>query len=194
MKVINNNGDISLSELKKVREEFFTPAIMLSKEDAIRKLHVYAENTSILCVDDESAVRNKLRSGLLKFPFARMDFAENGRVALELFKRNTYNIVLTDFDMPEMDGMTLSNKIFELKPDAIVMVLSSYTVEDFVQRVRARSPWMNLTASPKLKSIRIVKKSSVDNEFWSRLSRSCGFAVMNDVFVNLQVALVPEKK
>ena len=76
----------------------------------------------ILSVDDEQQMtslmrqyfRRKIRSGEYEFLFAY-----NGREALELMaQRPDIEIILSDINMPEMDGLTLLSKIHEKKNPA----------------------------------------------------------------------------
>ena len=45
------------------------------------------------------------------------DLALSGKEALELMSNNTYDMVLTDINMPEMDGKELLIEILKIKPD-----------------------------------------------------------------------------
>jgi sigma-B regulation protein RsbU (phosphoserine phosphatase) len=85
----------------------------------------------ILSVDDEQQMeslmrqyfRRKIRSGEYEFLFAY-----NGREALELLaQRPDIDIILSDINMPEMDGLTLLSKIHEKKnPAQRVVMVSAY--------------------------------------------------------------------
>ena len=85
----------------------------------------------ILCVDDEAAVellmrqyfRRKIRSGEYEF-----FFAHNGIEALALMYNNPdIEIILSDINMPEMDGLTLLAKVNEMRNPALhVIMVSAY--------------------------------------------------------------------
>jgi len=85
----------------------------------------------ILSVDDESDLellltqyfRRKIRKGEYEF-----SFAHNGLEALEmLLKNKDYDIILSDINMPEMDGLTLLTKINELQnPTLKCIMVSAY--------------------------------------------------------------------
>ena len=84
----------------------------------------------ILVVDDEPDLellirqrfRQKIRSNEIVF-----DFAGNGVEALEkLNRKNDFDLVLTDINMPVMDGLTLLIKIKEQQKHSKAVVVSAY--------------------------------------------------------------------
>jgi len=64
----------------------------------------------ILVVDDNPTNR-KLIGQQIKFLGCQYDFAEDGEKALDLYKENLYDLVLTDLQMPRMDGYQLTSNI-----------------------------------------------------------------------------------
>ncbi len=64
----------------------------------------------ILLVDDNQKVREDLYLKLVSAGH-NVTQAENGLVALACFKTNTYDAVISDFKMPIMDGLKLSQNI-----------------------------------------------------------------------------------
>ena len=86
--------------------------------------------SKILVVDDEADLetlikqkfRKQIRGGEYEF-----FFAENGRVALEkLVQEPGVDIVLSDINMPEMDGLTLLSELQELSPLIKSVIVSAY--------------------------------------------------------------------
>ncbi len=83
----------------------------------------------ILSVDDENDLellltqyfRRKIRKGEYEF-----SFAHNGLEALTmLLKNKDYDIILSDINMPEMDGLTLLTKINEMQNPALKCIMVS---------------------------------------------------------------------
>ncbi len=76
----------------------------------------------ILVVDDDAVSRTLVKKHLTKAGFAA-DSAANGSEALELFDKNFYPIMLTDWMMPEIDGPQLCRLIREKKTDGYVFII-----------------------------------------------------------------------
>ena len=84
----------------------------------------------ILVVDDEvdleqlmlQRMRREVRRGRYEF-----EFAHNGVEALELLRKdNGFDIVLSDINMPVMDGLTLLSQIPDVDPDVRAVMVSAY--------------------------------------------------------------------
>ena len=90
----------------------------------------------ILIVDDEEPVRRLLNKELSRKGFYT-DTAENGRVALLKLMDSSFDIILLDIVMPDMDGMAL---LKQLKNDpaspAIVVLTGKATVETAVKAMK----------------------------------------------------------
>ena len=85
----------------------------------------------MLDVDDESDLkllikqkfRRKIREGSYEF-----HFAPNGAEAIEVIqKESNIDLVLSDINMPVMDGLTLLSKVNELSPLIKVVMVSAYS-------------------------------------------------------------------
>ena len=64
--------------------------------------------------------------------------AGSGKEALEKFKEIPVDLVITDMVMPEMDGLSLINKIIEIRPDTIIIMLTGYpSFDSAVQTIKA---------------------------------------------------------
>lgn len=84
----------------------------------------------ILVVDDEvdlqTLIKQKFRQQIRERKY-EFFFAENGRIALEkLAEEPEIDIVMSDINMPEMDGLTLLTKLNELSPIIKSVIVSAY--------------------------------------------------------------------
>jgi PAS domain S-box-containing protein len=81
--------------------------------------------TKILLVDDEESIRNMMRMTLELDGFHVL-MAEDGPTALDVFKRESPEIVLLDVRMPGMDGVEVLSRIKEMNRDAEVIIISGH--------------------------------------------------------------------
>jgi len=93
--------------------------------------------TRLLIVDDHQMLLDGIRALLQdENQFEIIAEAHNGTQALSILKENEIDIVLTDINMPEMDGITLSQKIHSEYPDTKIIALSMFserqTIRDMV--------------------------------------------------------------
>lgn len=94
------------------------------------------ENKTILIVEDDLKVGESLNL-LLKKKGYNTFLASNGKEALNLFRREIIDLVITDLVMPKMDGIELLETIKALKPVTEVIVISAQgTIEKAVQAMK----------------------------------------------------------
>jgi len=93
---------------------------------------------SLLLVDDHQIIRDGIRFYFEDDEeFEIKDEASNGLEALELLKENEYDIVLTDINMPVMDGVEFMKSVKENYPNQKVLVLSMYNEAAFINKMIA---------------------------------------------------------
>lgn len=80
---------------------------------------------NILVVDDEESVRVILKQILEKGGFGA-DVANDGEDAIEKMKKCSYDMLVTDINMPRMDGVALLKKSKELYPKIPVIFITAY--------------------------------------------------------------------
>ncbi len=99
----------------------------------------------VLVVDDEPEVepmfrqrmRREVRAGLYEFLFAR-----SGKHALEVLEENPdIRLVITDLNMPEMNGWQLLDALGQSRPDLPSMVVSAYGDDENKKRAEESGAW-----------------------------------------------------
>ncbi|MFA5405385.1 MAG: sigma-54 dependent transcriptional regulator [Ignavibacteria bacterium] len=91
---------------------------------------------SILIVDDEQSQRLIL-AGYLKQKKYNIYEASSGLEALKITDNNLIDIVLSDYKMPEMNGIELLKKIKEKNPEIAVVIITAFgTIEDAVKAMK----------------------------------------------------------
>lgn len=104
----------------------------------------------VLLIEDSPTVRGYLRSWLrTELPEAEILEAEDGKAAFHLLGRNLVQLIITDLNMPGMDGLTFldklrSNSVLKKKP---VIVLSG-SLTDELRQSTAADPLLCLLTKP----------------------------------------------
>jgi len=90
----------------------------------------------ILIVDDDPIVLKSLRK-MLEMNEYSVDCASEGRSALEMIEGDGYDIILSDINMPEMNGFELLEKVKERDPSSAFIIITGYgTIEDAVSAMK----------------------------------------------------------
>ena len=97
---------------------------------------------NILVVDDSKTVRRMIAKALevAGIPLNQVHQAENGREALAVLEEEWIDLVLTDINMPEMDGMELVRTMAEgeLLQTVPVVVVSTEGSEERISELKQR--------------------------------------------------------
>ncbi|NEO25607.1 MAG: response regulator, partial [Kamptonema sp. SIO4C4] len=122
--------------------------------------------TKILVVDDEptmqvlirKAFRRRIRKGEFEF-----SFANNGTEALEQVTQDSeIDVVITDINMPQMDGLTLLNHLIELqRPTLTPVILSAYGDMTNIRTAMNRGAFDFLTKPINFEDLEITLEKTV---------------------------------
>jgi two-component system response regulator ResD len=77
----------------------------------------------VLIVDDDQLIRNVIAEFLLRQGL-EVGTAENGVEALKIFNYQSFDLVITDIQMPYMDGLDLASEIRKKRPRIIIIMMS----------------------------------------------------------------------
>jgi two-component system chemotaxis response regulator CheY len=83
-------------------------------------------NKSFLVVDDSTTMRQLILMTLKKMGCASASDAANGRLALEKLAERPVDIVLTDIDMPEMNGLEFIEQARSRYAELPIVILSTH--------------------------------------------------------------------
>jgi len=85
----------------------------------------------ILYVEDENNIREMLSRFIRRF-CTELYTAENGSVALELYKEHAPDIIISDIRMPVMNGIDMAKEIKKINPKQIIIFISAHSESDFL--------------------------------------------------------------
>lgn len=93
-----------------------------------------------LVVDDFSTMRRIVRNLMKELGYVNVDEAEDGAVALQKLKAGSFDFVVTDWNMPNMDGLTLLQTIRSdpaLKHLPVLMITAEAKKENIIAAAQA---------------------------------------------------------
>ena len=137
------NGKIGvISQEEKGSNFWFTFSAKKSKDEALKvnkeviDYETLKLNLTVLLVEDTPVI-SKIISMMLLNANCKVDHAENGQEALEIFEQNKYDIILMDIQMPVLDGLTtikILRERFEILP--VIIGISANAIEGEADRFK----------------------------------------------------------
>jgi DNA-binding NtrC family response regulator len=92
---------------------------------------------NVLVVDDEKTVCNSCKK-ILSGEGYNVDVALSGEEALGKVKGNGFDLVITDWKMPNIDGIEMAKRIKKEKPTTAVIIITGYpSVESSIEAIRS---------------------------------------------------------
>ncbi|MEY4504422.1 MAG: hypothetical protein RL154_716 [Pseudomonadota bacterium] len=91
-----------------------------------------AKNQTVLVAEDDPTANLLAVTFLQKF-YSRVDSAENGQIALEMYKKDSYDIVVTDINMPKMSGLELGRNIRAINSEQKIVIMTAHNDTSFMQ-------------------------------------------------------------
>lgn len=90
----------------------------------------------ILIVDDDAVSRKIMESILIKAGYDVVS-VESGKKAVDKISEVKFDILLTDFSMPQMNGFELTKAALEIEPGLIVILITAYgSIKDAVEAIK----------------------------------------------------------
>jgi len=82
-------------------------------------------NLKVLIVDDSKTMLRIIGNVVKQIGVEYSKTAEDGQQALDLFKKEEFNVVLTDWNMPVMDGLTLVKNIRQINKEIPIIMITT---------------------------------------------------------------------
>jgi len=102
----------------------------------LKELLELSKDIKLLYVEDEDVLRDIMVTYLNKF-FTSIDTAKDGQEGLELYKKNNYDLVITDILMPKLNGIEMSTAIKNINEEQNIVIISAYAdTKDFIESIK----------------------------------------------------------
>lgn len=96
-----------------------------------KQVYYFSRPLHVLYVEDDSNLRADM-SALFESFFERIDTAVDGVDGLEKYNNHPYDIVITDINMPRMNGIEMAAKIHEMNPEQKIIAVSAHDESDIL--------------------------------------------------------------
>ncbi len=97
----------------------------------MKELQKFSLRLNLLYVEDNKSVREETLK-VFESLFARVDVAENGKEGLDKYNQNHYDIVITDINMPVINGIEMIKYIHEINPEQKIIAISAHDESDIL--------------------------------------------------------------
>ncbi|MBI2609379.1 MAG: sigma-54-dependent Fis family transcriptional regulator [Deltaproteobacteria bacterium] len=116
----------------------------------------------ILVVDDEQSIRELLEI-MLKREKYDVVTAENGKKALKKLEKESFDIVITDIQMPELSGIELLEKTKNMNEDIVVMMITAYGSTESAVHAMKLGAYDYITKPFKVDELKIIVRKALDS-------------------------------
>lgn len=100
-------------------------------ENSKKLLKNLAKGKKLLLVEDDEKTLEVFQSFLKEF-FPLIKSATNGKNAWEIYRKEKFDLIITDIEMPEVNGVFFSKAVKAKNPSQAILVTSAYTDEKYL--------------------------------------------------------------
>ncbi len=119
---------------------------------------------NLLVIDDEKTQRDSL-TGFLEHIGYNVISAETGQKGLELLKKSSIHVVISDFRMPGLDGLRIVEEVKKIDPSILVILITAYGEVDLAVNVMKAGAYDFLTKPIDLDEIEVIL-SRAEEQFY----------------------------
>lgn len=135
------------------------------------------EKQRILIVDDEAPVLAILKNSLKKLgDDYEIHTADNALFALQQLEQHSFNVVITDYQMANMNGLQLLEAIQAVQPETKVIMITAYGTDEIEAEARRLQAYEYLTKPLEISTFRQIVKDALEDMAISRP----GFLILSD--------------
>ncbi|MBW1813958.1 MAG: response regulator [Deltaproteobacteria bacterium] len=167
--VMNHGGDITVHSEpgKGTIFHIFLPCMDIADNDqrAEKDEEIPTGSEEILFVDDEKVILNACQKMLTQLGY-KVTLSANGVEALELFRsaKKRFDLVITDFTMPNMTGMELAQKLMRIRPDIPIILCTGFNALVTPEKARKLGIREFIMKPVKLQKMAQIIRSALDDD------------------------------
>ena len=117
----------------------------------------------ILVVDDEKSIREILQIFLTNEGYS-VSVANNGAVAIEDIKKDIFDLIITDMNMPKASGLDLLKSAKQVSPDTIVILVTAFGTTDSAVEAMKLGAYDYIQKPFQMDDIRLVVKNALEKQ------------------------------
>lgn len=136
--VQQHHGEILVESTPKTGTTFTLnlPLTSDSKNSAANEINEISNGSGrILLIEDEEIIRATLSSMLTHLGFS-VTTADNGKIGIDQFRENDFDLVILDMMMPEMNGMDCFFQLKEIDNDVRVILCSGFAEDEDIRKMK----------------------------------------------------------
>ena len=103
-----------------------------------REKNLNSERRLNILMAEDNTINQKLAARFIEKMGHKLTIANNGLEAIELYKKNEYNLILMDIQMPEMDGISATTEIRKLEQSSgnriPIIALTAHAIKGDAER------------------------------------------------------------
>ena len=100
-------------------------------ENSYKALNLLAKGKKVLLVDDDEVILDIFKKVLSKY-FKLIKTAKDGSEAWDMYRKEHFDLVISDIEMPNTNGIMLAKGIRARNPEQVILISSAYTEEKYL--------------------------------------------------------------
>jgi two-component system response regulator PilR (NtrC family) len=121
------------------------------------------EKGKILVVDDERSMREFLGIMLAKEGYS-VTQCPDGEAALKQVEEDIFDLVIMDIRMPKMDGIDVLERLKEMAPESIVIMITAFASTDTAVRAMKKGAYDYITKPFKIDEIKLIIRNALEKK------------------------------
>ncbi len=115
----------------------------------------------LLVVDDEQSILEFFEI-LLEREGYEVEVVSHGKEAIEKVSQEPFDLVITDLSMPEVDGMMVLEKVKEISPETVVLMVTAFATAESAVEAMKKGAYDYLMKPFKVDEIRLVIRNALE--------------------------------